>query len=183
MKLLAGAVIGLAYGFVQIPGAHEKVGPLKHGPLDYFQRHCSRCHGVDGGAYEDGFTKDKTPSELRDTILQMSEGQGGSPLTDSAELAAQVAYHFAMDRKDPFIDWTGQDGSELTGEVTPDTSLTALVKGQTVPVHVKERTWRLELPSGASAVDVKLTGKQKDRSESLDLSRGAFLPLAPLVTK
>ncbi len=180
MKLLVGSlVMAISAGIMQAqsPSASNPPGPLKHGPMDYYQHHCARCHGLDGGAYDDNFTKDKPLSELRDVILRMAAGQGGAPLTDPAEIDAQVSYHYSIDTKAPFLVWTGADGQKLSGEITPDAKLTATISGAPAEVNVKGRQWTLELPTNAKPRDVKLTVKLKETVGTLDLGHDSFIRL------
>lgn len=155
----------------------EPPKPLKHGAIAYFRDHCQRCHGAFGGAYEDDFTKGKTLAELTDVIKSMAAGQGGSPLTDSGELGAQVSFHYAIDKKRPFLDWTGQDGNVLTGEVTPDAKVDARYRLDSLDVQVKDGMWKLTLPPGGEAGRVQIRASIKDVTSCMDLSK---LPYSPI---
>ena len=169
-------VTGSVWQAAQKPAAPK---PLKHGPLAYYRDHCQRCHGAFGGAYEDNFTKGKTAKELTDVIESMAAGQGGSPLTDEKELQAQVAFHYAIDLKKPFLTWTAVDGSRVSGEVTPDAKLRASVAGTDAPVTVTDGVWHVTLPAGGDPNNLVITATLGDAKSTLDLSKSAYSNTGP----
>jgi hypothetical protein len=127
-----------------------------------------------GGAYPDDFTKDKSADDLRDVVKSMAVGQGGSALSDDRELAAQVAFHYAIDLKKPFLSWTVEDGSHLSGEVTPDAKVTAEAAGLVLEISTKNGAWNLVLPKGISSHQVVVKAKVDSVETTLDLSKSAF---------
>jgi hypothetical protein len=175
MSVLAIPALGFA---LQVPEKPKPPEPLKHGPLAYYKDHCARCHGDLGGAYPDDFTKDKTFGDMRDVIKSMAAGQGGAPLTEENELLAQIAFHYSIDLKKPFLDWTGQKGPALSGEVTPDAKVTGEIDGVGVPVSVDKGVWTVTA-SDLAAHQVVIKATVGHSTATLDLSKAAFSQAVP----
>ncbi len=164
----------------QTPATPDKAPtPLKQGPLAYYKGHCARCHGDLGGAYPDDFTKTKSKEDLTQVIESMAAGQGGAPLTVTAELEAQVAFHYAIDQKTPFLSWTSADGNTLKGEVTPDTVVTATVAGVDQKVEILNRTWKITLPANAVISSVVVHAKTDTSEAVLDLGKSSVSHAVP----
>ncbi len=177
MRVWVGLAVGVA-GVWQSSAAPKPPEPLKRGPLSYYSEHCRRCHGPFGGAYEENFTKGMSAQDLTDTIKSMAEGQGGSPLSDANELAAQVAFHYAIDLKKPFLSWTVLDGRTVSGEVTPKAKVVATLAGADVPVTLSDGIWKVVLPADASVRKLVITASVGDVKSTLDLSKSAWTLLS-----
>lgn len=141
----------------------ETKKPLASGPIAYYDGACMHCHGPYGSSYSDSFFKKFDLGPLSKSIKEMAEGPGQSPLDDEA-LGAQVAFHQAIIAHLPFIDWTGQEGSKLSGEVTKKATLVASINRDRLPVTVTGGKWSLELPAGAQLGDLVLTATLKGQS-------------------
>ena len=151
----------------------KKAEPLKTSPVKYFKDHCARCHGTDGGMYDDFFDRGKSDKDLRDVIDRMATGPGQSPI-DGIDLDAQVAYHRAIGSKLPFLTWTGQKGSVLSGDFAiSGEKLTAKVGKKKLAVTDKEGTWTLTLPKGAKVEDVVLSVEKTNFKPGLKPFSGA----------
>ncbi len=135
----------------------KKAEPLKNSPVTYFKAHCARCHGTDGGMYDDGFDKKISDKDLRDVIDRMATGPGQAPI-DGIDLDAQVAYHRAIGSHLPFLAWTAQKGQTLSGDFTlSGEKLTAKLGKKKLPIQEKDRIWTLILPKGAKVEDLILS--------------------------
>jgi hypothetical protein len=146
--------------------------PVQTAPIQYFETNCSRCHGSYGRFFGDEFGKDLSDKQLRETITDMAAGPAKAPLQGEA-LDAQVAFHRALIRKEPFLVWTGASKTALWGEVTPGSKVQVKFGKMTVGASVKENRWRVDIPKGASAqavITARLSGKQT----VLDLSKSAY---------
>lgn len=88
---------------------------LSGGPVSYFEDHCARCHGDHGSNYDPQALKKLTEAQLRKYVRDMSMGPGNGPL-EGLDLEAQVAYHRALIRKQPFVAVVSLEGGKVKGE-------------------------------------------------------------------
>ena len=172
--LCVGALcVGAAVPLQATDTAGGTPAPLGHAPLEYFAAKCARCHGPFGSFYGEDFGRNRSDAALHKVVKEMAEGPAGAPLA-GRELDAQVAFHRALLAKEPFVAWTGQSGGEIAGEVSPDTTVSARVKGVEVPAKVDDTRWRLTLPAGTAASDVTVVARSDATSTTLALKDAAF---------
>jgi hypothetical protein len=148
----------LLLGFLAAVGAMapEAAKPLKNPPLAYFDSHCSRCHGAYGSNYGVDFGKGQTTAQLRKVVEEMSAGPGGEALT-GVDLDAQTAFHQEIIAKKPFIDWTGQKGRTLSGEVTPKATVELVLRDRKLPATIDvDGNWTVSYPEGAALAKAKI---------------------------
>lgn len=176
-------LVEIALATILKTGGHSKfVKPLSLGPLQYFRDRCMRCHGPEGAAYTEDFTKGKTSAQLRADIVRMANDAGQAPLQDPRDVDAQVAWHYAMDEKLPFLSWTSWKGQTLSGETRKGDLIQAFASGKTVPVTVKDDHWQLSLSKTQTPADIVLkvthfTGRSHmlSHSEIVSLSKAPYL--------
>jgi cytochrome c553 len=142
-----------AAAVAQLPAA-APVKPLTTAPIAYFEAKCARCHGPNGGFYEQNFAAKYDDAALKAVIKRMAEGPGVAPLSD-ADLAVQAAYHRAIAANAPFFSLT-KVGPVVSGETTAE-KVVAKVKGKVVPVKLKEGIWTVKLTSASQLKDLVLS--------------------------
>lgn len=184
LVLALGAATVAAFASVARSRADGPVKPLRQGAIAYYDDSCARCHGQDGSAYSPKLGDKYSLDQLRKKIDDMANGPGQSALDDEG-LAAQVAYHQAIIAKTPFIDWTGLEGSTMTGEATRKSTVTAAIGDTSIPVVFTGIKWTLSLPSGTSAAAVTVTARLGDRQavwspKELPYAKPATWPPAPV---
>jgi hypothetical protein len=163
---------GLIPSSSQIP-SKPAPGPLKVGPIAYFQQNCAHCHGPFGDSYTDHFYTITDFEKLKVDVKRMADGPGQSPL-DSNELTAQVDFHKALIAKGPFLCWSEQDGQILKGEVTKGSTVEAHAGSKSIPVEVKRWHWSLELPVDVKASEVILKAVLDKKETTLELAAQAW---------
>jgi hypothetical protein len=115
--------------------------PLERGPISYFNTACASCHGDYGSFYGERFAADLEDAELRRIVREMVEGPAQSRL-DARDLTSLTAYHRSLADRSPFLAWTGTDGGDLVGEVSPGSAVTVVFEGTSVTATVEGHTWR-----------------------------------------
>lgn len=146
--------------------------PLAVGPISFFNSACASCHGDYGGFYGDGFAAARSDADLGRIVREMVAGPARSDLAER-DMEALVAYHRSLVDGAPFLAWTSHRGEELTGEVTPGSTV-SVVGGDMdgVEASVDGHTWRLRLRSPESPLPV-LRAQRGELSTMLDLGRAA----------
>jgi hypothetical protein len=143
--------------------------PLEVAPIDYFEQHCSRCHGENGMNFIPGFAAKKSDEELSGTIKDMATGPGHAPLKE-ADIVVQLAYHRAMSEAAPFISWTGFSHDVMEGEVTPDSKMKANLG---LKVDLEEGHWKIQVPDGTNLSKVEISATLHEKSAILKISESS----------
>jgi hypothetical protein len=136
---------------------------LETAPISYFDQNCARCHGPMGSFYGDNFGANLTDAQLKRVVKEMADGPGNAPV-DGLDLDAQIAFHRALVKKEPFIAVLEKSGNELRGEVSPGSQV-ELDMPQPIKAKVTENQWVLTLPnniqesSGGLKLKARLNGK------------------------
>lgn len=169
LALLASCIVAFS---LQAP---KPVEPLKVAPLEYFAKHCQRCHGENGLNYLSNFADGKSDDDLLAKLKSMAEGPGQSPL-EPDDLAIQLAFHRSISAKAPFITWTAHEGNKISGEVTGDAKLIVTPE---LPIKLEDGAWSIELPANTKVDDIVLTATLKDQSSILSLKERAVSEIQP----
>lgn len=137
------------------PQTKEPTPP--RGPVSVYDQACIRCHGPEGSFYGPTFGKGLTDAALRRVVVEMKDGKGDIAL-DDAQIDAQVAYHRAMIRREPFVAVVRATPTLLQGECTENAVITVLADGKPVPVKRNGYRWEA-VAKGARREVVATVGK------------------------
>lgn len=130
------------------------VRTIAPGPISYFQDRCARCHGPYGAFYSEAL-KSRPHDSMIAKVDEMCRGPGGMAL-DAEGVAAQAAFHEARARGAPFISISSSD-TELTGEVTPDSTVRIVWSGGASDAAVDGHFWRAPMPAASGwTIEAKL---------------------------
>lgn len=151
--------------------------PLGFAPLDYFDKHCARCHGPSGAFYGESFAKDLSDTDLARIVQEMTEGPGKAPL-DQTRLAALIAFHRSLQADKPFIVWTRRSDKGIEGEVTAGSTLKVATPDGVFTAKVTGVSWVLEHP-GLDLDKAELTAQIGKRKTTLQLSVSPFSHYKP----
>jgi hypothetical protein len=165
MKSLFAGMAILSIGGWQGTELPKPVEPVKHAPIEYFNDHCSHCHGKNGIYLEAGFATGKTDAEITDEIKEMADGPGQAPL-DKDDLPVQLALHRSLSDEAPFAVWTKRKDLQLSGELTPDTELKAFVGPKAIDLKVEDGRWSLNLRQAGDLDDLRLKAS-KDKKVAI----------------
>ncbi|MBL8040410.1 MAG: hypothetical protein JNM04_03575 [Chthonomonas sp.] len=169
-------LIGLGLCAIAILGQSvsktDRVKPISRPPIQYFAERCERCHGVLGENFGGTFAQKRSPEELIAVVKMMANGPGGEPLTGTS-FDAQVALHRAIQRHQPFIVWTKQNGRVLGGEATPGSTLTATENSKPIKVEFKGTHWKISMRT-ANPSKVQLKAKMGTSVTTLALATASF---------
>lgn len=113
------------------------------GPMSYFSRACSRCHGVEGRQYAPDMLRRRSLASLKAEILDMADGPGMAPLS-SKDLAAQVELHRAFLTKKPFVFVASVGKAGCSGEAFGLKEITLINGKKQWKVKVVEGLWKIE---------------------------------------
>lgn len=149
------------------------VKPLSAPPIRYFEDHCARCHGSFGSFFGEEFGKELSDEKLQEAVKRMAEGPAGAPLQGES-LSAQVAFHRALIRKEPFVAWTGRSVTELWGEVTENAKVQVRFGKRLQAASVKGAEWRVKIPAQASAQTAQVIATWRGKQTTLQLRQGAY---------
>lgn len=155
---------------------------LGFAPIEYFDQHCARCHGVEGEFFGDEFGKDLDDAGLREKVRAMAAGPGGAPI-EGSHLGAVVAYHRAMIAKEPFVAWTGASKDKLEFEVSPGAEFVAKAGENVLEVSKGEGAYEVKLPAGMAASSVVVEAARGESKTQLELSKATTSHARPLVAK
>jgi glucose/arabinose dehydrogenase len=176
----APATTGMPAAASKPAAVHEGTSPTPALPalaaIAYFNANCARCHGPFGAFY--GKRPYHPYSVLQADIKRMADGPGNAPLSPEA-LAAQVAYHQSLYDLKPFVAWIGQQGREISGEVSPGSTVTVLNGAQSIPAHVEDYHWTAKLPAGVKPEQVKLRAQNAHGTTLLALRESRFSHFQP----
>jgi len=163
---------------------HDGVSPAPALPelaaISYFNANCARCHGPYGSFY--GKRPYHPYSLLQADIKRMADGPSNAPLSGQA-LAAQVAYHQSLYDLKPFVAVVKQDGRELSGEVSPGSTVTVQSGNQSILARVEDYHWSATLPPGVKPEQVEIRAQNDKGVTVLALKDSPFShyqPGAPL---
>lgn len=149
------------------------VKPLSVLPIRYFEDHCARCHGSFGSFYGEEFGKELSDEKLQEAVKMMAEGPAGAPIQGES-LSAQVAFHRALIRKEPFVAWTGRSATELWGEVTEHAKVQVRFGKRLQSASVKGSEWRVKVPAQANAQTAQVIATWKGKQTTLLLQQSAY---------
>lgn len=147
--------------------------PLNFGPISYFEQNCARCHGPLGSNFGAKFAANLDNERLFVVVNQMAKGPGNAPLADLA-LEAEVAFHRALAKKEPFISWAGTASGKLVGEVTPDSQLVFVAAGSETSATLEDERWTVPLVTGADLSQAKLRATHNGKTTELLLGENSF---------
>ena len=147
---------------------------LEMGPFTYFDQNCARCHGPMGSFYGENFGANLTDEQLRRVVKEMADGPGNAPI-DGLALEAQIGFHRALVKKEPFIVVLEKHGSDLSGEITPGSQLETDTP-QPTKAKITENQWVLTLPSSTldSSGGLKLKAHLNGKSIELTWPKETF---------
>ncbi len=155
----------------------DRVEPLAVSPLDFFESHCSRCHGTYGSEYGKDFGEGKSFSDLRKTVAEMCKGPGEVPLKGKS-LDALAAYHRSLVDRQPFVALTAVGAAAISGDVTYGSDIVAHLGGETLKGRITGTNWLIRFPEGTVAKDAlretRIVANLRGRKTELDLSRHTF---------
>lgn len=171
MKFVGFALFGIAI-LCQPASKTKKIEPIRRAPIKYFAERCERCHGVLGENFGGTFAEKRSPKELIDVVRMMANGPGGEPLTGTS-FDALVALHRAIQRHQPFVVWTQQNGKVLKGEATPGSTLTATAKGKPISIKLTGSDWELKT-GAATPAQIVIKAKSGGQLTALNLGSSAF---------
>lgn len=171
MRRRAVAVVIAAVYAASAASADETSGsqPLHFGPISYFEQNCANCHGSLGSNYGDTFGVGRTDAQLFKSVEEMCEGPGNAPLKGE-ELEAEVAFHRALARKQPFVSWTSAENSNLSGEATPGSQLSVTVGDKQSSATLDQEKWTIALPPGVSADKLSIEASKAGKTSQLKLA-------------
>lgn len=115
-------------------------------PITYFNANCSSCHGNYGSYWGEGFAAELSEEELHAVVDEMAAGPAFAPLEGRA-LEAQTAYNRSLAagaEKGLFVVAIVQ-GATVTGEVTPEATVTVVTGAGDVKATVDGHTWAAEV--------------------------------------
>jgi hypothetical protein len=146
------------------PAARAVAQTLERGPFDYFAEHCARCHGLYGRNYGPSFGANLDLAHLRQMVRMMAEGPGAAPLS-GAPFEAQVAWHEALAKKQPFIALLTLEPL-VTGEASPGSKVSLEVEGEAAspvagadPIGPDAHAWSLDAGQSARVRAALAAGK------------------------
>jgi mono/diheme cytochrome c family protein len=160
--------------------APEKAESSAFAAIEYYQNHCSRCHGYYGMNYDLNSLQKRDDASLKTVLHDMAAGPGGQPL-DDAQLEVVTAYHRSMIKLQPFMSVTKietvADGVMLSGEATPEAKIE--IKngdGSTLATRdaANEYQWQAKLPIGAEAGKLQVTATLKEVVTTVDLAESKY---------
>lgn len=147
------------------PAGAEWATPLSPGPIAFFDRSCSTCHGPYGSLYDDATGLRRDDALLVQKVRSMVAGQAHTS-TNERTLAALVAYQRSLVRSEPFLSITEVAPGRLSGEVTPGSKVELLVGDRIEAAQVEEHRWSAPRPSAPCLIRATIDGK----STTLDAS-------------
>ncbi|MBS1718360.1 MAG: cytochrome c [Armatimonadetes bacterium] len=150
-----------------------------HPPVAYYNAQCARCHGPGGSFYGPTLGKGKNDAQLREVIRQMCEGQGGMPL-QGIDLEAQLAYHRAIIRREPFVCVTLIKPGRLAGEVYDAKSITLQVGSKRFAGRISGDGFSVIVPKGLDARGGTITAIGSKGSKSVLPVKAIFGSRNPL---
>jgi len=175
-----GAPAAAASTAQQNAAAHDSLPPAPALPalaaIGYFNANCARCHGPFGSFY--GKRPYHPYSVLEADIKRMADGPSNAPLSGEA-LAAQVAYHQSLYDLKPFVALVKQDGREISGEVSPGSTVTVLNGAQSIPAHVEDYQWKATLPADVKLDQLQLRAQNARGVTILPLRESRFSHFQP----
>ena len=119
--------------------ANMEVLPLR-GAISLYDKACVRCHGPGGSFYGSELGKGKTAAQLRKMVWEMCIAQGGLTVSQR-EIDAMTAYHRSIMKSEPFVEVIAITAKNITGEVTPGTTIQLETRGRLAPVTITENRW------------------------------------------
>lgn len=125
------------------------------GPISYFQDRCANCHGNFGDQLLPTMRSASDEAYLHEQNRAMVIGPAQSSLTDR-ELTLLSAYVRSIFDQRPFAIVTSAQGSILTGEASPNATITLAQNDLRTQAQRDGVTWRVELSDGASGDRVVL---------------------------
>lgn len=167
-------LLGPSAALISMSGA-PKIEP----PLGYFADHCQRCHGEAGANYSPEMGKGKTDAWLTQEVTEMAEGPGQGPLQGES-LAAQVAFHRSLIRKEPFVYVAKLAGGSIAGETTPGAKITVVVGTKRIPAKVTDSEWTATIPKDAQPKTTTVEATLDSKTVKLVLAKGWYSHREPL---
>lgn len=145
--------------------------PTEFAPRQYFNQHCSNCHGDDGSNYGPEFGRHLDEVSLNRVVKEMAEGPGQAPLS-AKDLKVLVAFHRSLIAGEPFAVWVEK------GLVETSKGATLTVKGGKATLRDgSDSLWDVVIDDPATS---ELVVKSGDKHVTLKLSEQSHTHKKPL---
>jgi hypothetical protein len=151
---------------------------LGFGPISYFEDHCANCHGSMGSNYGDKFGEGLSDARLSQVVKEMCDGPGNAPL-DGEELKAEIAFHRALAKKQPFVSLTSVEAGKLTGEAPVGSNVVLASGDKETTAAADQEKWTISLAPGTDLTSAALRVTKQGDSTTLRLQEGSYTHARP----
>lgn len=160
------------------------------GPISFYIAKCASCHGEYGSYYYENDIlaeeRGRIPPEglLSQVRLMLATNAKIEVELGETQVQALAAYvstfpdvadtDVAVDG--PFVAWTGWSPADggLSGEVTPEATVTVEVAGQTLPATVVDHHWTVTLNGQVELGQIVVVATLGEKQARLYLDQGTF---------